>query len=226
MRKKIIVPIIALIGLGSLGVMGSSGSLVETLLESVKNIPIAKGFLSEVRDESEINQMKIQETGETLSTEIPEYILYDRMFSLILKFKKMAEEQAARDEAATAFHGYFAREASLDDLQAGILQETAADYVEAAGLVDSQAETIIEQLRMQNPVAVSEGQFIQPSPELLQLQEQRNKLALHYRDQLQSLLGSDKFNELDNFVMGRFASGFQSLPLSSVQESKNAGGNQ
>jgi len=224
MRNKFFIGLFAILFLCGLTVLGSSPKFFSKVLESVKTSPISSVFFAESENESKKETSKNENrrvksdaslaSNQSLNSDIPEYILYDRMFSLIPMFKKLAEEQAARGEPVTAFHGYFEREANLDDGQAGILQETAAGYVGAVKLIDTEAEILIEQLRAQHKTGTSsEEPLIQPSPELLKLQEQRNNLALQYRDQLSSLLGTAKFNELDSFVKGTFAAGFQAMPL-------------
>lgn len=232
------IELLALIGLGSLGVLGSSTNLAENFFKSVKNNPAVDVFLSKYRNGPEKSNAISQAMSQNIRTsglestkspdspltEIPEHVLYDRMFSLIVKFREMSEEQASRGEEVTPFHGYFEREANLNEWQAKILQETSLEYVNAVGIVDGQAEIIIEQLRLQYPVgSMPKGELIKPSPELLQLQKQRDKLALYYRDQVSILLGNEKFDELNKFVRGRYASSFQVLPVPSVGDGKDKG---
>lgn len=171
-------------------------------------------------------QRKSELTSASQKAEVPpEYILYDQVFSLIVIFKKKAEEQEAKGEAVTQFRSYFKDEAKLTAQEDDFLTQTANNFNQEVRILDAQAEVIIEQLRQQFPIgSLPEGQLIQPSPELLQLQEQRNKLALHHRNQLRDLLGEDKFNEFDNFVKGKFASGFRAMPLSSLPNSQDQGG--
>ena len=133
--------------------------------------------------------------------------------AFVVKFREMAEEQASRGEEVTAFHGSFETEGNLNEWQTKILQETSAEYVNAVKIVDGRAEIVTEQLRLQYPLgSMPAGELIKPSPELLRLQDERNKLSLHYRDQLRVILGNDKFEELSKFVLGSFASRFKVMP--------------
>jgi hypothetical protein len=227
------------LGFFSLLILGSSSTnLAKNFFESVKSNAYVEGFLSGYKKESKNNNVMGQaghqdtdlsgkEKAKDMNpfAEVPEYVVYDRMFILIEIFRKMAEEQASRGEEVTAFHGYFEREANLNDWQAKILRETSVEYAHAVEVVDSQAEIVIEELRKEYPAgSMPEGDLIKPSPELLRLQDQRNILALQYRDQLSDLLGHDKFEELNQFVRGRFASGFQVVPVSLGSDAKQQGG--
>ena len=226
MKTKIIAPLLAFIGLGSLVVLGSSPDLVGNLLESAKVFFSNTETKTQPKQPRQIIAKPLTQEQSTLnqSKEIPDYILYEQVFSLVITFNDRAKSQEAKGEAVTQFSSYFKDEAKLTAQEDEFLTQTANNFKQDVQIVDAQAEIVIEQLRQQYPIgSLPEGQLIKPSPELLQLQEQRNKLALHYRDQLRVLLGDDKFNEFDRFVLGSFASGFRAMPVSSIPNSKDQG---
>ncbi len=236
MKKKLIVPILSLIGLMSFVVLGSSPDLVGIILESAQNNPITRIF-SQSKNQSESQKSEVelskkvrrsenfQQKIEEQRSEIPEYILYEKVFRLVIEFDNLAESQKANSEPITPFQTYFKDEAKLISQDDEFLLQTAKQYHQEMQLVDAQAEVVIQQLRQQYPVgSLPEGELIKPSPELLQLQEQRNKLALLYRDKLKNLLGEANFNDFDSFVKGDFASGIKVIPMSTTQDTDNQGG--
>ena len=234
MGKKSIMAIIALIGLSSFVVLGNSSDFVSKILETVKNNPIANVFSSSSQNESEKSSLRNGEHSERLLAPestvpeepvIPDYVLYESVFRMVIMFNEHAKLQEAKGEAVTEFRSYFKNEAKLTSQEDDLLTQTANNYAQDIKVIDAQAEIIIEQLRQQYPAgSISEDQLIQPTPELLQVQEQRNNLALHYKDQLRDLLGDDKFIVFDKFIQGRFASGFRAMPLSSIPNNQDQGG--
>lgn len=134
--------------------------------------------------------------------EVPEYILYDQMFRLIAKFKKKAEEQEGKGEQALWFRDYFQKEANLSDGQTVILQDSALKFVAEVEVVDMQARVIIENIRAKIPRGqpITDKKVLEPPVELKALQKKREELALHYRDQLREQLGSEQFQNIDNYV--------------------------
>ena len=234
MRKKILLPILTFIGLGSFVVLGSSPALVARFLESTLNSPIAKIFLSKDKNESEKtisrNNGKIQNADAspngtlirangTSATEVPEYILYDQMFRLIVRFKKLAEEQEAKGQQATPLHGYFEREAKLNDEQTRILQETAVGYVGEIELVDAQARVIIETIRSTIPRGqpLADKRVLEPPAELKELQKKREDLALRYRDHLRDLFGPEQFQNFQNFIQQNMKQSITAMPVDTIK---------
>jgi hypothetical protein len=134
--------------------------------------------------------------------EVPEYILYDQMFRLIVKFKKKAEEQKAKGEPVTPLRDYFQKEAKLNDEQTRILQETAERFVAEVELIDAEARVIIENIRASVPRGQPsiDKKLLEPPAELKQLQKKREELALRYRDQLRDSFGAEQFGQFQNFV--------------------------
>ena len=234
MKTKIILPIIALIGLGSLVVLGSSPDLVGNFLESIKSSSIAKVFLSEDKNESEktnpINNGKLPganvspkgtliKADETVANKIPMYILYDKLFRMVLSFKNKSESQETSGERIIGLVNYFKDRANLTDSENQILLNISFEFAQEVFPIDTQAKTIIEDARQKYANGIVSREQTPPD-ELVNLQEQRNQLALRYRDRLKESLGEDGFAKLDKFVNNDFAAHFQAVPLSSVDFSQ------
>ena len=152
-------------------------------------------------------------------TNIPTYILYDRVFRLVISFKKKAELQKIRGERITLIQNYFKDETQLTDQQNKILEQVAIEFLQKVQPIDTQAQVLMAQVWQLFPDdLVPAGKKVPPPPpELANLQGQRNDLALSHRDRLKELLGNSKFSEFDNFVQGRFASSFQTISITPQQ---------
>ena len=150
------------------------------------------------------------------SPQIPTAVLYDQMFRLIINFRRKATIQKLKGERITQMKTYFKEEAQLNDQENEILEQVATEFIVAAQPIDDRAGELIAQGRRAFPDnIVPKRQIVPPPPEeLATLQQQRNNLALQYRNRLSELLGSDKFKVLDSFVQGSFESNFQTVPLS------------
>lgn len=237
MLRKTIISTFVLIGLGGLGVLADTTFADRTLLSFLKlgqQFEITNSGLEiEQQSDASNSSRKISilptegnlSTVETSSHEIPEHILYGQVFDLVVKFKKLVDEQRLTGEDISAFEKYFEKEMSLTEAQGEDLDKISAEYVQAVSLVDAQAEIEIEQLRQQHQaIADIDGQLIKPSSELLDLQEQRYKLAIQYRDRLRLFLGVEKFTHVDQFLKSRFANGFRSFTVAGSQDDGAEGG--
>jgi hypothetical protein len=211
MRKKSILAIIALIGLSSFVVLGSSPGLVGKILESVQDNPITRAFSSEsqtdlpktnVEPSVEVQKSTVPNVASEQKNEVPEYILYEQTFRLVIKFKKKTEELSAKGETNVTLRDYFQKEAKLNDEQTQVLQETAARYMEELSIIDTQARTIIETIRANfaQTQQLPDKKIIEPPAELKELQNKREALALRYRDHLRDSFGPEQFQNFQNFV--------------------------
>lgn len=134
---------------------------------------------------------------------------------MVNSFKKKVESQEIIGEKAISAIDYFKSRANLNEEENQTLQNIALEYAQKIAPIDAQAKAIIVQARKADSTGIISKS--QPPPaELTNLQEQRNALALLYRDRLKESLGSDAAARFDSFVEGEFASRFESIPLSSV----------
>ena len=141
-------------------------------------------------------------------SQIPPQILYDQMFQLIISFKRKAEIQRMKSEPITAFSDYFKQQLALTEQENEVLEQTAAEFVEQAQAIDARAANSIARFR--EAAANGSGGSTR---ELTELQEERDNLALVYRDRLNELLGSRRFIQLDNFLQETFAANLQTFEV-------------
>ena len=76
---------------------------------------------------------------------------------------------------------------------------------------DAKAKVIIDRFRAQYPYGIVNPSFPlkPPSPELKEMQQERNNIILRARDQLRAELGEEAFARFDQFVKQRALQGAQ-----------------
>lgn len=143
---------------------------------------------------------------------VPTHILYDQLFRVVIRFRRKAEVQRLTGKNVTSLPNYFKKKADLSDEQNQKITDIALEFMENVEDVDAQAMDVISQFRESYPDGdIYEGQEPPPPPplELLNLQNQRNRLALNYREKLSISLGRQAFESFDRFIHNEFAKGFQ-----------------
>lgn len=149
------------------------------------------------------------------TTDIPNHVLYDNLFRIVISLKKKADSEQTNSEKRIGLENYFKSRAGLNDVENQTLQSVALGYMQQVALLDSQAKAVIIQTRQANPNGVVPVN--QPPPaELVNLQNQRNELALSYREHLKESMDADGFAKVEKFVSEDFASHIQVTPLSEI----------
>jgi hypothetical protein len=153
------------------------------------------------------------ETETQAASTIPTHILYDHLFRLVISFQKKAIEQRIRGEQITTLTDYFQTEAGLTEEQNQSLSEVANLFIEEVEPIDNQALALISAARENYPDGqISPDQQIpQPPSELLDLQNQRNALALNFREKLNNRWGKKAFESFDSYIHKKFAQNFQAI---------------
>lgn len=153
------------------------------------------------------------ETNVQAVSNVPTYVLYDQLFRLIISFRRKAIKQRINGEPVTSLTEYFKAEAQLTEEQNQKLTDLANQYFEEIEPIDTQASELISQIRESFPDGeIPEGQQVPPPPpELSGLQDQRNALALNYREKLNDAFGKAAFESFDSFMHKKFAQSFQAI---------------
>jgi len=153
------------------------------------------------------------------SNNVPEYVVYGHLFRYHNFLMQKAEEAERRGEDASFFRNFYQREASLDDRQATMLSEIAAQCELDLKAVDAEAKVIIDQVRARyaSSQVKPDEPVPPPPPELLALQERRNNLILQARDQLHKALGESAFNDFQTYVREKVASQIKPKSLDTLR---------
>ena len=145
------------------------------------------------------------------SSKIPTHILYDQLFRVIVSFRRKAEIQRLTGKNVTKLPNYIKESANLTDEENEKLTQFALEFMESVEVIDAHALDLIAQIREEFPDGeVGEGQQISPPPaELTDLQNQRNDLALSYRDKISKSFSKESFEAFDEYMHKEFIKGFQ-----------------
>lgn len=138
--------------------------------------------------------------------QIPEHVIYRHLFHHVLALQKKAAELEKDGKDAAQLRTHFKRQAELNDEQARVLDQVAAQYDEQEKVLDARARPIIDAYKAQYPGGqVPPGQKPLPPPaELRSLSQERDALALRGRDQLRAAFGYD-FERFQKFIKTRVA---------------------
>lgn len=136
----------------------------------------------------------------TQPPDLPDDILYRHLFRHVVALKAKAEEFDKQGKDAHHLRTHFKRKANLNDSQAQMFDEIAAQCALEMKPVDEHAKLIIAAYRAQYPNGqVPRGEKPLPPPiELKSLSAQRDAIVLRARDRLRAVFGDDEFNRFHN----------------------------
>ncbi len=141
-----------------------------------------------------VQQGGVQVTSAQRDDSLPLFVRYG------ILFRRLTGSQTASQDSATPaktnevrYAAMLQREAVLNDNEMRSLLEIAKECQRQVAELDARAKAIIQAARAQ---ALNE-----PPPELAQLQQERNSTILKARETLQTTLGEEAFQRLDNYVV-------------------------
>lgn len=150
---------------------------------------------------------------------VPEHVIYRHLFHHAYAMNQEADKAERKGDSNAAFslRAVYKREAELNDVQARVFSEVAAECEREVNEQDRKAKVIINAFRAQYPGGrVPNGEPLPPpSPELAQMQNERNAIILRARDRLRAALGEEEFSRFKRFVRVRVAPNIH--PLSPEQ---------
>jgi hypothetical protein len=158
---------------------------------------------------------------------VPEHVVYRHLFHHAHVMNQEAQKAELRGnvQAASSLRSFYKHEAELNDEQARIFDQVAAECEREVNEQDRRAQIIIKKFRAQFPGGrVPDGEPLPPpSPELAQMQTERNAIILRARDRLHEALGEEEFSRFQRFVKVRVAPNIHPMSpeqLASVTESE------
>lgn len=151
------------------------------------------------------------------SNQVPEHVVYRHFFHHIVVLQEQAEEIRRQGDDGSSLRSYYRREASLNEDQERILNEIALECEREVEEQDARAQVIIDAFRARYPGGgVPLGETLPPpSPELREMQAERNAIILRARDRLRTAFGEQDFNRFEEFVQNRVTPNI--LPVSPSQ---------
>jgi hypothetical protein len=158
---------------------------------------------------------------------VPEHVIYRHLFHHAHVMNQEAQKAELRGDmqAAASLRSFYKHEAELNDEQARLFDQVGAECEREVNEQDRKAQVIIKRFRAQFPGGrVPDGEPLPPpSPELVEMQAERNAIILRARDRLREALGEQGFNRFQHFIKVKVAPNIRPMSpeqLSSVAEAE------
>lgn len=162
---------------------------------------------------AQTNPMEGQLPQRPDAAEIPEHIVYGQMFRHIKELHKKADEEVRHGRDGSKFLKLYKQMAKLDDRQAALLDQVAAEVNADVEKLDKRAMKIIGDLRGTHPDGKLAPGEQPPAPpaELSELSAARRARIDEARARLRAVFGGGEFERFDQFVRERIKPGIRRL---------------
>jgi len=162
---------------------------------------------------AQANTREGQPAQPTEAGDIPEDIVYGQVFRHIKELHKKADEEERQGRDGAHFRKLYKQMAKLDDRQAELLEEVAAETNMEVEKLNKQAMKIIDALRAAHPDGKLAPGEQPPAPpvELAQLSAARRERINEARERLRSVFGEQEFERFNEFVRQRVKPGIRRL---------------
>ncbi|HMM79823.1 MAG TPA: hypothetical protein PKC65_07370 [Pyrinomonadaceae bacterium] len=154
--------------------------------------------------------------GTKSNSNVPESVIYDNLFRTVVELKKRSVSGEIDTNKSLAHSTFIQSYGDLTDADYRILEDTAIAYVKEVSLIDEQAKAMIDQTRQKFANGIVPRNSPVP-PELIKLQNERNAMALTYRDRLRDALGAERFVEVEKFIVEKWGGKIKQVRLSDVK---------
>lgn len=140
---------------------------------------------------------------------IPDHVVY-RMFLHDIVVRNEAAQKAenkGEHASAAAWRKTYKDQAALSDVQMLVLSQIAEDCEREVKQQDKKAKAFIDTNKARFPGGVvPKGYTLTPSPELIAMQEERNRIILRARDRIREAFGKQEFARFSKFLEQNVAS--------------------
>lgn len=159
------------------------------------------------------NPMEGQIPRQPDAVEIPEHIVYGQVFRHIKELHKKADEEVRQGRDGSQFLKLYKQMAKLDDRQAALLDQVAAQVNAEVERLDKRAMKIIGELRARHPEGKLAPGEQPPAPpaELAELSAARRDRINEARERLRAVFGEEEFARFNQFVRERVRPGIRRL---------------
>jgi hypothetical protein len=216
MKMKVTLGVFSLLVLGSAAVLANSSQPLFELVKFAASYHLAaiNPAVTEIRSERS-DTAKV----EKLEQRFPDHILYDLYFRICSSTRKQAQSLDASDAKAAGLASFCENRANLTQEEGEAFRRVVDQFNDETATLDSRAVSAIKRLR-KGKTSDPDSLNAMP-PEIADLQNQRDALALKYRDVLQVEIGGDGFAKIDSYIRTDFAEGIKATPVASVDFTQN-----
>lgn len=238
MRNKSVFTVLVLICLGGVVVLAKSPNLVSNLIHALQSKSIiqppakpapAAGSTPVTPGQ---NGTQPAASGKTNNARaIPEQVTWLFLFRQLAALEDKAREAENKGEDGSRYRTLYKRIANLTDQQNDMLMRTALDCMTEVRIKDALAKQVITRLRAKRQLDINPAKAPDApapiSPELTDLQKQRDEIILRHRENLRNGFGID-FDRFEAFVRQNITSNItpnlKGKPAAPAPKNRNLGG--
>lgn len=224
MRKTVFTAILALVGFGSIAVLGSTPGFIERILVSVRESAgwESSGPLvisgSPIADKDASVFFATTEKGKNSQiagnepSPVPDRIIYYIFFRHLTGLKTRSEALISEGRSMS-YLDIIEKDSGVNNLQSQFLFQTAERCLDETKQIDDEARSVVENARAKFPNGeVKSPNDIPPPPsELILLQQRKDETVLRFLEEVRAFLGEDRFAEFDRYVRAKTEAQLQSL---------------
>ncbi|MGH9945909.1 MAG: hypothetical protein ACRD6X_01770 [Pyrinomonadaceae bacterium] len=209
MRKKFMFAVLALIGLGSFAVLGSSPELVGKMFEFLSQTQVSTFFSFPTERDDILSKLgkskRVPRTNESKAVERPESVLWHVVFDFAKKLEVKGEELDQKGQDGNLYRNFFTRQGPLSAENDLILKRLAGQDILEIEPIEQRAKKIIEDRSAKYSKEAGQVRTFSESSELRELQLQKNEITLRYRDAVKTAFGKDVFDNFVTFLGSEFS---------------------
>ena len=218
-KRNLIVIIIAIVIATSALALGG-GSIAQNSADEKKAIASSPSGLKPKPEDTgtvpQSTQPSPQGQGDATQPQdqtVPQHVVYGQMFRHIKELKKNADEEDRQGKDGSHFRTLYKRMAKLEDYQAAVLDQIAAETDAEIEKLNKKAKKIIDEIRGQHPEGKLAQGELPPTPPagLKALSDERRNQILQARERLRAAFGEEAFQKFDEFAQQRIKPGVRRL---------------
>ena len=220
MNKRNLTVIIIALAIATSALALGGGSIAQNSADEKKaTVSSPSGFKPKPKDTGtapQSAQPSPQGQGDATQPQdqtIPQHVVYGQMFRHIKELKKNADEEDRQGKDGSHFRTLYKRMAKLEDYQAAVLDQIAAETDAEIEKLNKKAKKIIDEIRGRHPEGKLAQGELPPTPpaELKALSDERRNQILQARERLRAAFGEEAFQKFDEFAQQRIKPGIRRL---------------
>lgn len=235
MNKRNLIVILIAIGIATSALALGGSSIAQKSVDEKKAVVSSPSGLKPkpedrgaVPQPAQPNQQNQNAATQPQDQTVPEHVVYGQMFRHIKELKKNADEQDRQGKDGAHFRTLYKRMAKLEDHQASLLDQIAAETDAEIEKLNKKAKKIIDEHRARHPEGKLAQGELPPAPpaELKTLSDERRNLIQQARERLRGAFGEEAFQKFDEFVQQRIRPGIRRLDTASASSQNGSQGQQ
>lgn len=231
MNKRRLIVILTTIGIATSALALGVGSVAQKSSDEKKAAVSSPSGLKPKPEDTEGASQPAQPNRQNAATQpedqvVPQHVVYGQMFRHIKELKRNADQEDRQGKDGSHFRTLYKRMAKLEDHQAAVLDQIAAETQAEVEKLNERAKKIIDEHRARHPEGKLAQGELPPAPpaELKLLADARRDLILQARERIRSAFGVEPFQKFDEFVQQRIRPGIRRLDAANASPQNGSQG--